>query len=35
MTVSFSAYNEAVEITAPPPDQVTEEGEFPFPYLPD
>jgi hypothetical protein len=30
LTVTLSQYNESFEINAPPPDQVTEEGDFPL-----
>ena len=30
LTLALSQYNESFDISAPPPDQVTEEGEFPL-----
>ena len=30
LTVTLGQYNESFDISAPPPDEVTEEGEFPF-----
>lgn len=30
VTLAFSEYNASFDISAPPPDQVTEEGDFPF-----
>lgn len=30
LTVALSQYNESFDISAPPPDEVTDEGEFPF-----